>query len=170
MDRGRTSVAMIEYATGMKKQFTATGYVVNQDRTRMLMIFHQGLQRWLPPGGHVDPDEFPSDTVLREVAEETGVHARHAGQNPLEMGLNGTTESQLPTPFAMAAQLIPESAKDIEHIHMDMMYLLEADDAAPMTTQEHEVDAAGWFTRDQLEQLTTTDSVRAFAREHVQAG
>ncbi|MVT26682.1 NUDIX hydrolase [Nesterenkonia alkaliphila] len=151
----------------MKKQFTATGYVVNLDRTRMLMIFHQGLQRWLPPGGHVDPDEFPSDTALREVFEETGIHVRHSGHNPLEMGLNGTTESQLPTPFAMAAQLIPESHKDIEHIHMDMMYLLEADDTAPLTAQEQEVDDVGWFTRYQLEQLTTTDSVRAFAREHL---
>lgn len=158
-------MALTEYATGMKRQFTATGYVVNQDRTRMLMIFHQGLQCWLPPGGHVDPDEFPSDTALREVAEETGINARHAGQEPLEMGLNGTTESQLPAPFAMAAQLIPESHKDIEHIHMDMMYLLEADDAAPLTAQEQEVDDVGWFTRDQLEELTTTDSVRAFARE-----
>lgn len=160
-------MALIEYATGMKKQFTATGYVVNQDRTRMLMIFHQGLQRWLPPGGHVDPDEFPSDTALREVVEETGIHARHAGTGPLDMALNGTTESQLPAPFAMAAQLIPESHKDIEHIHMDMMFLLEADDAAPLTAQEQEVDAAGWFSRDQLEGLTTTDSVRAFAREHL---
>lgn len=162
-------MALIEYATGMKKQFTATGYVVNQDRSRMLMIFHQGLQLWLPPGGHVDPDEFPSDTVVREVREETGVQARHAGTQPLEMNLNGSTEAQLPTPFAMAAQLIPESAKDIEHIHMDMMYLLEAEDTADLTTQEQEVDAAGWFSRTQiLEELTTTDSVRAFAQEHLQ--
>ena len=161
-------MALIEYATGMKKQFTATGYVVNQDRTRMLMIFHQGLQLWLPPGGHVDPDEFPSDTVLREVWEETGVPARHAGGNPLEMDLNGSTEAQLPTPFAMAAQLIPESAKDIEHIHMDMMYLLEAEDTGALQAQEQEVDAAGWFAQDQiLQELTTTDSVRAFAQEHL---
>ena len=56
-------MALIEYAPGMKTQFTATGYVVSQDRSRMLMIFHGGLQRWLPPGGHVDPDEFPVDTA-----------------------------------------------------------------------------------------------------------
>ncbi|WP_022873868.1 NUDIX hydrolase [Nesterenkonia alba] len=161
-------MALIDYAAGMKKQFTATGYVVNPERTRMLMIFHKGLQCWLPPGGHVDPDEFPSDTVLREIREETGVEAHHIGTGSLDLQLNGSTESQLPLPFAMAAQLIPESHKDIEHIHMDMMYLLEAADDATITAQESEVDAAQWFTQQEiLNGLTTTDSVHAFAREHL---
>lgn len=161
-------MTLVDYATGMKKQFTATGYVVNTDRTRMLMIFHKGLQCWLPPGGHVDPDEFPSDTVLREVHEETGVVAHHVGAASIDLQLNGRTESQLPTPFAMAAQLIPASHKDIEHIHMDMMYLLEAEETATITAQEIEVDAAQWFSQHEvLDRLTTTDSVRTFAREHL---
>lgn len=161
-------MTLIEHAAGMKKQFTATGYVVNPERTRMLMIFHKGLQCWLPPGGHVDRDEFPSDTVLREVWEETGVTARHVGTAPLDLELGGSTESQLPTPFAMAAQLIPESDKDIEHIHMDMMYLLEADDDGALTALELEVDAVQWSSRQEvLDELTTTDSVRTFARERL---
>lgn len=165
-----TYVALTQYAEGMKKQFTATGYVVNVERARMLMVFHKGLQCWLPPGGHVDPDEFPSDTVLREVQEETGVTACHSEKPSLDLQLNGSTETQLPTPFAMAAQLIPESYKDIEHIHMDMMYLLEAEDSVAITAQELEVDAVRWFNRQEvLEGLTTTDSVRTFAREHLTA-
>lgn len=163
-------MALIEYAAGMKKQFTATGYVVNHDSTRMLMIFHRGLQRWLPPGGHVDPDEFPGDAALREVFEETGVRAEHAGEDPLDLKVNERTETQLPTPFAMAAQLIPESAKDIEHIHMDMMYLLTADDGDRIRAAEDEVSGLGWFSRDQvLEELDTVDSVRAFARQRLRA-
>ncbi len=163
-------MALIEYAAGMKKQFTATGYVVNHDSTRMLMIFHRGLQRWLPPGGHVDPDEFPGDAALREVFEETGVRARHAGEDPLDLKVNDRAETQLPTPFAMAAQLIPESAKDIEHIHMDMMYLLTADDGDRIRAAEDEVSGLGWFSRDQvLEELDTVDSVRAFARQRLRA-
>lgn len=157
-------------ATDLKKQFTATGYVVSEDRIRLLMVFHRGLQCWLPPGGHVDPDEFPHETALREVREETGARARHVGQPALDLGLNGQTESQLPAPFAMAAQLIPESAKDVEHIHMDMMFLLTADDDTALTAQEQEVDAARWFTQAEvLNGLTTPDSVRTFARERLAA-
>lgn len=159
---------LISYAAGMKKQFTATGYVVDPSRTRLLMIFHRGLGRWLPPGGHVDPDEFPADTVLREVWEETGIEARHDGQRGLDLQLNGATEAQLPTPFATAAQLIPASPKDIEHIHMDLMYLLIADDAAAPRAQEAEVDAARWFTRAEILQGEgSPDSARAFAVRHL---
>ncbi|GAA1825760.1 NUDIX hydrolase [Nesterenkonia flava] len=159
---------LTEYAAGMKKQFTATGYVVNEDRTRMLMIFHRGLQRWLPPGGHVDPDEFPNDTVLREVKEETGLTAHHAGEHLLDLGVNDTTETQLPTPFAMAAQLIPESHKDVEHIHMDLMYFLVADEGTSLTVLETEVDDARWFSQAEvLDGLLTPDSVRSFAQAHL---
>ncbi|MCT1607089.1 NUDIX domain-containing protein [Nesterenkonia massiliensis] len=155
---------LTEDAAELKKQFTATGYVVSADRSRMLMIFHRGLTLWLPPGGHVDPDEFPGDTALREVWEETGVRARHAGTHTLDLGAGGRKEMQLPTPFAMAAQRIPPSPKDPEeHIHMDLMYRLEADDDAPLTAAEAEVSDVGWFTREQIDQLDTTESVRRFA-------
>ena len=33
-----------------KKHFTATGYTVNKDRTKMLLIHHKGLGKWLPDG------------------------------------------------------------------------------------------------------------------------
>lgn len=159
-------MALIKYSAGMKKQFTATGYVINAEATRMLMIFHRGLQRWLPPGGHVEPDEFPGDTALREVLEETGVRARHAGEPTFDLTLNERTETQLPVPFAMAAQLIPESPKDIEHIHMDLMYLLTADDRDPTEAAEAEAEGVAWFSRSEvLNGLNTVDSARTVARE-----
>lgn len=159
---------LIEYSTGMKKQFTATGYVVNQDRTRMLMIFHKTLQCWLPPGGHVDPDEYPGDAALREVFEETGVRARHVGAYALDLELDDPTEVQLPTPFAMSAQLIPESHKDVEHIHMDSMYLLVAEDDTDLTAQESEVQDAQWFTKNQVLALSETkDSIHTFAHKQL---
>lgn len=163
-------MALIEYAAGMKKQFTATGYVVNPEATRMLMIFHRGLQCWLPPGGHVDPDEFPGDAAVREVFEETGVRAEHMRENSLDLEVDDRKESQLPMPFAMAAQLIPESSKDVEHIHMDMMYLLEADDTVGTTSAEEEIEGLAWFSRQEvLDGLNTVDSVRTFARQRLRA-
>lgn len=159
---------LIGYSAGMKKQFTATGYVVNQNRTRMLMIFHKTLKCWLPPGGHVDPDEYPGDAAAREVLEETGVRARHIEANALDLELGDPTEVQLPTPFAMAAQLIPESHKDVEHIHMDSMYLLVADDRGDLTALESEVQDARWFTKNEVLQLKgTKDSVRTFAQKQL---
>jgi 8-oxo-dGTP pyrophosphatase MutT (NUDIX family) len=46
------------------------------DGERVLLLFHAKLAMWLPPGGHVDPDELPDEAAVREVLEETGVQAR----------------------------------------------------------------------------------------------
>src|SRR5437016_10723464 len=47
---------------------TASGIVLNADRSRTLLIFHAKLQRWLQPGGHFEPGECdPSATAAREV-------------------------------------------------------------------------------------------------------
>jgi 8-oxo-dGTP diphosphatase len=39
----------------------------------ILLVDHVKAELWLPPGGHVDPDEHPADTARREAREELGV-------------------------------------------------------------------------------------------------
>ena len=39
----------------------------------LLLVAHRNAGLWLPPGGHVDPDEHPADTARRELAEELGI-------------------------------------------------------------------------------------------------
>jgi hypothetical protein len=38
-----------------------------------LLVDHINAQLWLPPGGHVEPDEHPADTARREAQEELGI-------------------------------------------------------------------------------------------------
>jgi len=49
---------------------TASGIVFC--RGRLLLVFHPYLQRLLPPGGHIERGETPSQAAIREAAEETG--------------------------------------------------------------------------------------------------
>jgi len=52
---------------------TASAVVLTQDQERVLLVQHEGLARWLQPGGHVEPgDDTIADTARREVLEETG--------------------------------------------------------------------------------------------------
>ncbi len=52
-------------------------YFVLVDRTRksLLLMDHIKAGLWLPTGGHVEPDEDPHDTVIRELDEELGPRA-----------------------------------------------------------------------------------------------
>jgi len=52
-------------------------YFVLLDRARqhVLLVEHRRAGLWLPPGGHVEPDEDPVQTVRREAYEELGIEA-----------------------------------------------------------------------------------------------
>jgi 8-oxo-dGTP pyrophosphatase MutT (NUDIX family) len=52
---------------------TANAVLVNPSG-QVLFIHHRSLNRWLTPGGHVEPsDSTLRDAALRELAEETGI-------------------------------------------------------------------------------------------------
>lgn len=49
--------------------------VVDRARRSLLLVDHRKAGLWLPTGGHVEPDEDPRETVVRELAEELGSQA-----------------------------------------------------------------------------------------------
>jgi 8-oxo-dGTP diphosphatase len=59
--------------TGIR-HFTASAIVLD-DNGRVLLVHHNKVGLWLYPGGHIDPNEDPAQAALREVHEETGIHA-----------------------------------------------------------------------------------------------
>ncbi|MGW4466031.1 NUDIX hydrolase [Micromonospora sp. NPDC004704] len=46
---------------------------VDPDDGSILLVDHVNAGLWLPPGGHVEPDEHPALTARREAQEELGV-------------------------------------------------------------------------------------------------
>lgn len=53
----------------MNRHFNATGFVVQGDRT--LLHWHQRLQQWMPPGGHIEPQELaPPWRIAVPIAED----------------------------------------------------------------------------------------------------
>ncbi len=48
-------------------------YFAVVDDGHILLVDHKNAQMWLPTGGHVEPDEHPRRTVVRELREELGI-------------------------------------------------------------------------------------------------
>lgn len=161
-------MGVIENTTNHKRHFTVTGYVVNQDRSKLLLIHHIKLGKWLPPGGHLEENELPHEGAIREVLEETGITATPIMDDEHVLGLKDVADTQIPRPYALLYQLIPESKKDVEHIHLDMVYALLADDSSLPAAQLEEVHDARWRTKAEvLAADDVFDSVKGFARQYM---
>ena len=55
--------------------FTASCWIVNPDRTKVLMAYHNLYQSWAWLGGHADGEEDLLAAALREANEESGIRA-----------------------------------------------------------------------------------------------
>lgn len=64
--------------TKLVRHFSAGGAVfrINKTNREWLLIKPAGIKRWQLPKGKIDPGEKSTNTAVREIFEETGVHAR----------------------------------------------------------------------------------------------
>ena len=133
------------------RHFVATCYVVDDGAT--LLHEHETLGMWLPPGGHVDRDELPHETALRETFEETGLCPELAA----DAGPYNTDQVEsLPRPAAFLLEDIDVHDGRVAHQHVDFVYFAESDGRTvePVGRDEAAADAWEWFTAADLETRT----------------
>ncbi|MEO7066371.1 MAG: NUDIX hydrolase [Rhodanobacter sp.] len=90
--------------------FTGSSWLVSSDGTRVLLMHHRKLNRWLQPGGHADGDSDLARVALREAREETGVPDLQV-------------EDAI---FDLDRHRIPARAEESEHWHYDVRYVVRA--------------------------------------------
>lgn len=154
----------------MQRHFTATAFVVDS-RRRTLLMWHKRLERWMPPGGHVDADETPEDTAKRECKEETGLDVEILGDAQQDVFLRNPHEGRmLKKPFAMLLEEIPASPSRGEpaHQHMDFVFLARPlDEDQVLTLQEAEGTQLKWYTRAEVEALDDTKDIYANVKAYI---
>ena len=100
----------------LTRHITATGFVVHQGC--IALHWHPKVKAWLPPGGHIEPNEDPVQAVLREVSEETGLVARVVPTAP-RLGLDYPT--QVEPPYTIMVEDIDDPIEGF-HQHIDLIY------------------------------------------------
>ncbi|AZC54171.1 NUDIX hydrolase [Pseudomonas chlororaphis] len=132
----------------LDRHFTASAFVLNPDR-KMLLLHHRKLGVWLYPGGHIEPGETPDVAVLREIYEETGIHAALLGERDLELADAETDVTVLHQPYRILCEFIDD--KRGPHYHLDLIYLTATDLRA--CPPEREVENARFFSRQETAEL-----------------
>lgn len=113
--------------------FTASGWVTNAPRDKVLMVYHNLYDSWSWSGGHADGDENLLRVAMREVREETGVAAIPLG--PAVFSLETLTVN----PHFRRGRFVPA------HLHLNLTFLLAADEAAPLCIKPDENRDVRWF-------------------------
>ena len=100
--------------------FTASAFVVNKDRTKMVVVYHIINDGWAYPGGHADGIDDLLSVAVREVEEETGLKAKVLDENIFAINSNPVIGH------------VKRGKYVSSHIHFDCVYIMEADDKIPL--------------------------------------
>jgi len=121
-------------------------------RGRVLLHKHRKLGLWLPPGGHVEPNELPDDAAVREVLEETGVVVELFGLPPF----TASGPRQLTRPRGVQLESIEPN-----HEHVDLVYLARPTEPYGGELLEGE-EGLGWYDEPSATALGLTPELSAW--------
>jgi 8-oxo-dGTP pyrophosphatase MutT (NUDIX family) len=114
--------------------FTGSAVVCDPEGERVLLVHHRKLQRWLQPGGHADPQDAGSmqRTALREAHEETGCRV--------------FLHPRAPLPLDVDVHAIPPRPTEPGHLHLDVRFLVVAENPDALAHDPAESFGAQWLT------------------------
>jgi len=129
---------------------TASALIVDPDRSRLLMIHHKTIDRWLQPGGHVEPaDESVLAGALREAREEVGI-----GSGELTL-ISGHSGEEVPLDIDTHYIARNEAEDEKEHFHHDFRYLFAYRGDRKVSFDQDEVKGCRWVEFAELDQDLT---------------
>lgn len=137
------------------RHFTVATFVVCEGR--VLLHYHGKLRFWLPPGGHIEPNELPDEAAVREVWEEAGIRAELVG----ERGVGVEYPAQLVRPFGVQVERI--GSGDGFHEHIDLVYFARSLDGLKAPESNGEGEDVGWYPVAELAAMGVVDEVRRWA-------
>ncbi|WP_035054815.1 NUDIX hydrolase [Carnobacterium pleistocenium] len=113
---------------------TASAWIVNPERTKVLMAYHNIYQSWSWIGGHADGNEDLLEVALKETTEETGL----VGIFPILKDIYSLEILGVPSH-------IKKSNPIATHLHLNVTYLIEANETEETTVKTDENSAIKWM-------------------------
>jgi 8-oxo-dGTP pyrophosphatase MutT (NUDIX family) len=142
-----------EHGAALADRTTAPGHltgsalVVDATGTRVVVLLHTKLRRWLQPGGHADGDMELAAVALREATEETGIDGLRVLVPAIDLDLHEVDHGD-----ALG-----------NHLHLDLRFVVVAPPGA-VIEGNHESLELRWVTMGELEDLADEEGLVRLAR------
>ncbi len=129
--------------------FTASAWVLNEARDKVLMIYHNIYDSWAWTGGHADGEGNLLAVAIQEVKEETGLRK----VRPIQKGIFSleilTVEGHLKN-----KKYVPS------HLHINCTFLLEASDEEQLYVKPDENQGVRWMDMEACVKVSKEPSMR----------
>ena len=119
---------------------TSSGFVINKDRDKTLMVHHNIFNSWSITGGHADGDDDLIHVAMSEVIEETGVE-----------------DIDLISDRIMSLDILPvhghmrKGEYITSHLHISVVYLFQAYENEQLIVKPDENSAVKWIPLDEID-------------------
>ena len=118
---------------------TSSGYIVNKNRDKVLMIYHKIYDSWSWTGGHADGESDLLHVAIKEASEETGLENLY----PIEKDI-----------FSLDVLTVDGHIKNgkyvSSHLHLNVTYLLEGDEEEELKVNKNETKGVKWIPINEL--------------------
>lgn len=119
---------------------TSSGFVLNKDKNKVLMIHHNIFNAWSWTGGHADGEENLLLVALNEVKEETGIK-----------NLNLICDNIISLDLLSVVGHERKGNYVAPHLHISIAYLFEADENEELFIKPDENSGVKWIPINEIE-------------------
>ena len=117
---------------------TASAWVVNPERSKVLMVYHNIYDSWSWLGGHADGETDLLSVALREVKEEAGISKVRPVSEDIFSLESLTVDGHVKKGIYVSS-----------HLHLNVTYLLEADPEETLSVKADENSGVAWFSPEE---------------------
>jgi 8-oxo-dGTP pyrophosphatase MutT (NUDIX family) len=141
----------------MIRQYTASVYIFHENK--VLLIYHNKLEKWLPCGGHIEENETPPEAAIREAKEETEIDIEFLRQENIE--IDCWNAKSIERPYLCLLENIPEHKGTLPHQHIDFVFIAKPKNEISLhknsvTISSHE---NRWFTHKEILELPSDKEI-----------
>lgn len=129
--------------------FTSSAFVLNKEKTKILMAYHKIYNSWAWVGGHSDGDSDLLYVAMKEAKEETGIK----NVSPISKDIYSLE--------ILRVNGHEKRGKYVgSHLHLNVTYLLEADEREEVHIKEDENNGVKWVPIDKILEVTSETWIR----------
>ncbi len=122
---------------------TGSAWVLNNNKTSVLLTHHKKLHKWLQLGGHADGNSDILNVALKEVYEESGLTNLEIVSNRI---------------FDLDIHSIPARKNEPEHYHYDVRFLFKTNGNQKFIVSK-ESFSLRWINLNEVHKLTNENSI-----------